>query len=124
MITLETLEGAGFTFADEGEVVIDEGVTVSDLVNAGILTEEEIAEAAIGTSLIDIDDFLLVGDQVVDDPALVANEGDFIVPDSDDDGELTISDIPDINVEFKNQASEFVRGQEDPFVYSCSSLKP
>jgi len=115
LITLETLESAGFTLVDEGEVVIDEGVTVSDLVNAGILTEEEIAEAAISSGLIDIDDFL-VGDQVVvDDPALVANEGDFIVPDSDDDGELTISDIPDINVEFTNQASEFIQGQEDPF---------
>ena len=112
LITIETLEENGFTVLVEGQVVVDPDATVDDLIAEGLITLEDI----LNSGLIDVEDLLEGNQVVVDDPTLVANPGDFIVPDLNEDGELTINEIPGINAEsFVTQAASYLNNQVGTF---------
>ncbi len=112
LITIDALEENGFTVLVEGQVAVDPDATVEDLIEAGLLTVADI----LNSGVIDVEDLLVEGQVVVDDPTLVANPGDFIVPDLNEDGELTINEIPGINAEnFVTQAASYLNNQVGTF---------
>jgi len=84
-ITQENLIAAGLIdptlIAAEGDFIIPQDITVQGLIDAGVVTVDDL----INSGLVVIEDLI--------DPNLIASEGDFIIPDPDGDGALSLSEF-------------------------------
>ena len=84
-ISQENLIAAGLIdpalIAAEGDFIIPQNITVQGLIDAGVVTVDDL----IDSGLVTIEDLI--------DPNLIASEGDFIIPDPDNDGALSLSEF-------------------------------